>query len=169
MKLLSQIVPTLLLSATLITSLTATDEYVPSSNKNLAVEYTLENKDIAFDKAFFDFTVKPLEKLGFFLSDPHHNVNLVYEQLKGETSLSQLSFSSLVNDQNAIPLFNKDPRIGGFTPFNLVIYRKKSDMKTVITHITPEAALDILHITDKNVRDQYTAMFKPLDEAIEKE
>ncbi|MDP2078830.1 MAG: hypothetical protein Q8J85_12355 [Sulfuricurvum sp.] len=169
MKLLSQIVPTLLLSATLITSLTATDGYVPSSNKNLAVEYTLENKDIAFDKAFFDFTVKPLEKLGFFLSDPHHNVNLVYEQLKGETSLSQLSFSSLVNDKNAIPLFNKDPRIGGFTPFNLVIYRKKSDMKTVITHITPEAALDILHITDKDVRDQYVNMFKPLDEAIEKE
>lgn len=169
MKLLNQIVPTLLLSATLITSLTATDGYVPSSNKNLAVEYTLENKDIAFDKAFFDFTVKPLEKLGFYLSDPHHNVNLVYEQLKGETSLSQLSFSSLVNDKNAIPLFNKDPRIGGFTPFNLVIYRKKSDMKTVITHITPEAALDILHITDTDVREQYTAMFKPLDEAIEKE
>lgn len=169
MKLLSQIVPTILLSASMMTSITAADEYVPSENKNLAVEYTLENKDINFDKAFFDFTVKPLEKIGFFLSDPHHNVNLVYEQLKGETSLSQLSFSSLVSDKNAIPLFNKDPRIGGFTPFNLVIYRKKSDMKTVITHITPQAALDILHITDKDVRDQYTNMFKPLDEAIEKE
>ena len=169
MKLLSQIVPKLLLSATLITSLAAMDEYVPSSNKNLAVEYTLENKDIVFDKAFFDFTVKPLEKIGFYLSDPHHNVNLVYEELKGETALSQLSFSSLVSDDKARPLFNKDPRIGGFTPFNLVIYRKKSDMKTVITHITPEAALDILHITDKDVREQYIAMYRPLDELIEKE
>lgn len=169
MRFLKHIVWTIALSVVIMTSLSANDVYVPSSNKNLAVEYTLENKDIVFDKAFFDFTVKPLEKIGFFLSDPHHNVNLVYETLKGETSLSQLSFSSLVSDDKARPLFNKDPRIGGFTPFNLVIYRKKSDMKTVITHIMPEAALDILHITDKDVRDQYIAMYKPLDELIEKE
>ncbi len=169
MKLLKQIVPGILLGATLLTSLSATDEYVPSNNKNLAVEYTLDNKDIAFDKAFFDFTVKPLEKIGFFLSDPHHNVHSVYEQMLGQTSLSQLSFSSLVNDEKARVLFNKDPRIGGFTPFNLVIYRKKSDEKTVITHITPEAALDILHITDQDVRKQYIAMYKPLDDLIEKE
>jgi len=169
MKLFKQIIPTILLSATVLTSLSASDEYVPSNNKNLAVEYTLENKDITFDKAFFDFTVKPLEKIGFFLSDPHHNVHSVYEEMLGQTSLSQLSFSSLVSDDKARPLFNKDPRIGGFTPFNLVIYRKKSDEKTVITHITPEAALDILHITDKDVREQYIAMYKPLDELIEKE
>lgn len=168
MKLLKQIIPILLLG-TAMTSIVAADDYIPSDNKNLAVEWTLDNKDIAFDKAFFDFTVKPLENIGFYLSDPHHNVNLVYEQLKGETSLSQLSFSSLVSDQKAIPLFNKDPRIGGFTPFNLVIYRKKSDMKTVITHITPEAALDILHITDKDVRSEYIDMYKPLDALIEKE
>lgn len=169
MKSLKKIVPSLLLGATLLTSLGATDDYVPSNNQNLAVEYTLENKDIVFDKAFFDFTVKPLEKIGFFLSDPHHNVHNVYEEMLGETSLSQLSFSSLVSDDKARPLFNQDPRIGGFTPFNLVIYRKKSDEKTVITHITPEAALDILHITDKDVREQYIAMYKPLDDLIEKE
>jgi uncharacterized protein (DUF302 family) len=169
MKLLNQIVPTIFLSAALLTSLNAVDEFVPSKNKNLAVEYTLDNKGVEFDKAFFEFTKKPLEQVGFYLSDPHHNVNQVYEDLLGDTSLSQLSFSSLVNDSKAIPLYNKDPRIGGFTPFNLVIYRKKSDMKTVITHITPEAALDILHISDKDIRDQYIAMFKPLDEAIEKE
>ena len=169
MKLLKQIVPALLFGAAVCTCLSANDDYVPTNNKNLAVEYTLENKDIAFDKAFFDFTVKPLEKIGFFLSDPHHNVHNVYEQMLGQTSLSQLSFSSLVSDDKARPLFNKDPRIGGFTPFNLVIYRKKSDEKTVITHITPEAALDILHITDKDVREQYIAMYKPLDELIEKE
>ena len=169
MKLLKQIIPSIVLGATILTSLNASDDYVPSKNKNLAVEYTLENKDIVFDKAFFDFTVKPLEKLGFFLSDPHHNVHNVYEQMLGQTSLSQLSFSSLVNDEKARPLFNKDPRIGGFTPFNLVIYRKKSDEKTVITHITPEAALDILHITDKDIREQYIAMYKPLDNLIEKE
>jgi uncharacterized protein (DUF302 family) len=129
----------------------------------------LDAKDAAFDKEFFEFTNKPLEEIGFFVNDPHHNVNDVYEKQQGETSLSQLSFSSLINDDKARVLFNKDPRIAGFTPFNLVIYRKKSDMKTVITHITPEAALDVLQISDKDVRDQYIDMFKPLDEAIEKE
>jgi uncharacterized protein (DUF302 family) len=168
MKLFKQIVPTMLLGAGLMTGLTAADEFTPTNNKNLAVEYTLDNKDSAFDKDFFEFTKKPLENAGFFLSDPHHNVNQVYEQQLGETYLSQLSFSSLVNDDKARVLFNKDPRIGGFTPFNLVIYRKKSDMKTVITHITPEAALDILHISDNDVRSQYIDMFKPLDAAIEK-
>ncbi|MGZ8545786.1 MAG: hypothetical protein ACXWVU_00190, partial [Sulfuricurvum sp.] len=169
MKLLKQIIPSVLLGATLLVSLCTADEYIPSSNKNLAVEYTLDSKDKAFDKAFFDFTTKPLEKIGFFLNDPHHNVQDVYEKMFGVTSLSQLSFSSLVNDEKTRVLFNKDPRLGGFTPFNLVIYRKKSDEKTVITHITPEAALDILHISDKDVREQYIAMYKPLDELIEKE
>lgn len=169
MKILKKIVASILLSTTILTSLSATDKFVPSNNKNLAVEYTLDNKDAAFDNDFFKFTKKPLEKLGFFVNDPHHNVNNVYEQQQGKTSLSQLSFSSLVNDEKAKVLFNKDPRIAGFTPFNLVIYRKKSDMKTVITHITPEAALDILQISDKDVRDQYIDMFKPLDAAIEKE
>jgi uncharacterized protein (DUF302 family) len=163
MRIVTKIVSTIALSAAIISSVTAA-EFKPSDNKNLAVEYTLDG-DI--DKDFFEFTKDPLAKIGFFVNDPHHNVNDVYEQQVGKTSLSQLSFSSLVNDNKARPLFNKDPRLGGFTPFNLVIYRKKSDMKTVITHITPEAALDILQISDKDVRSQYIQMFQPLDEVIE--
>ena len=136
-----------------------------AANENLAVVYTVNDK---VDEDFFAFAKKDLGEIGFFVNDPHHNVNNVYEQQVGETSLDQLSFSSMVNDDKARPLFNKDPRIGGFTPFNLVIYRKKSDMKTIITHITPEAALDVLQITDKDVRAQFTDMFKPMDAAIEK-
>lgn len=169
MKLIKNIIPGIALGIATFVSSGIADTFVPSNNKNLAVEYTLENKDIVFDKTFFEFTKKPLEKIGFFVSDPHHNVNDVYEKQLGETYLSQLSFSSLVNDSKVRELFNKDPRLAGFTPFNLVIYRKKSDMKTVITHITPEAALDILQISDKEVRDRYVAMFKTLDESIEKE
>jgi len=169
MKFITKIAATIALSTAVLTSLNADSTFVPSNNKNLAVEYTLEGKDAAFDNKFFEFTKKPLEKIGFFVNDPHHNVNNVYEEQQGETSLSQLSFSSLINDNKARVLFNKDPRIAGFTPFNLVIYRKKSDMKTVITHITPEAALDVLQISDNDVRNQFIDMFKPLDEAIEKE
>lgn len=159
----------LLMSSAILTNVVASEKFVPSNNKNLAVEYTIDDGNSKVDKNFFEFTKKPLEDIGFFLNDPHHNVQNVYIQQVGATSLEQLSFSSLVNDNIARPLMNKDPRIGGFTPFNLVVYRKKSDHKTVITHITPLAALDILQISDKNVRRTFTDMFKPLDAAIEKE
>ena len=156
------------LSVLLLTSLNAADKFVPSSNDRLAVEYTLEVTDENTDKDFFEFTKGELESIGFFVNDPHHNVNNVYEKQVGKTSLNQLSFSAMVNDEKARVLFNKDPRLGGFTPFNLVVYRKKSDNKTVITHIMPEAALDILQISDKSVRQSFIEMFKPLDAQIKK-
>ncbi|MEA2073918.1 MAG: DUF302 domain-containing protein [Campylobacterota bacterium] len=159
-----KLLTTLTLSATLLVSLSSAEAFVPSNNTKLAVEYTVEG-DI--DKDFFNFSKDGTEEVGFYLNDPHHNVNVVYEKQVGATYLNQLSFSSLVNDSIARPLMNKDPRIGGFTPFNLVIYRKKSENKTVITHITPAAALDVLQITDKQVRDTFTKMFNPLDNAIE--
>ncbi len=165
MKLIKSFLTTLTVSATLFTSLNAQTTFTPSSNTKLAVEYTVEGN---IDEDFFKFSKDGTEEVGFFLNDPHHNVNIVYEKQVGETSLSQLSFSSLVNDTVARPLMNKDPRVGGFTPFNLVIYRKKAENKTVVTHIMPEAALDVLQITDKEVRDTFIAMFKPLDSAIEK-
>jgi len=167
MKLFKPLLSVALLTTTLLSSLHA--EFKPSDNKRLAVEYTIDTKDaLAIDKKFFAFTKQPLEDIGFFVNDAHHNVNVVYEKQLGSTELSQLSFSSLINDNKARPLFHTDPRLGGFTPFNLVIYRKKADMKTVITHITPEAALDVLQIEDKGVREQFTKMFVPLDAEIEK-
>ena len=166
MKILKTLATSALL-ATLSLTLNASD-FKPSNNTKLAVEYTINGGDKAFDKDFFEFTKQPLEESGFFLNDPHHNVNIVYEKQVGETRLEQLSFSSLVNDEKARELFNTDPRIGGFTPFNLVIYRKKADHKTVITHIMPDAALDILQISDTNVRKKFKEMFVPLDSTIEK-
>jgi uncharacterized protein (DUF302 family) len=168
MKLLSKVATTILLSSAILTNLNADKTFTPSNNDKLAVEYTIDGGTPTLDKEFFKFTKKPLENIDFYVNDPHHNVNNVYEQQVGKTSLEQLSFSSLVNDDIARPLFNIDPRLGGFTPFNLVIYRKKDDHKTVITHIMPEAALDILQISDKNVRKTFIDMFKPLDKSIEK-
>ena len=163
MKFIKNILGTIALSSLLLSTLSA-DKFTPSNNTKLAVEYTVEG-DI--DKDFFEFSKSGTKKVGFYLNDPHHNVNMVYEKQVGKTSLNQLSFSSLVNDNVAHELMNIDPRIGGFTPFNLVIYRKKSNNKTVITHIMPEVALDVLQITDTKVRGTFTKMFKPLDRAIE--
>lgn len=164
MKTLSALLIALVLSIPFNSSLLSDDTFTPSQNTRLAVKYTIDKN---IDKDFFQFSKNSTEEVGFFLNDPHHNVNKVYEQQVGKTSLKQLSFSSLVNDDTVRPLMNIDPRIGGFTPFNLVVYRKKSDNKTVITHIMPEAALDILQISDKHVRETYIKMFEPLDVAIE--
>jgi uncharacterized protein (DUF302 family) len=166
MKSIKKLLITSVVSLFVVVSTNAGEKFIPSDNKNLAVEYTI---DAIVDERFFKFTKKPLESIGFFVNDAHHNVQNVYAKQVGETSLDQLSFSSFIHDDKARPFFNKEPRLGGFTPFNLVIYRKKDDMKTVITHITPLAALDILQISDKEVREKFIDMFKPLDAAIEKE
>lgn len=165
MRLFNSLVGIAALSTLLVSGVSA--KFIPSENTKLAVEYTIDDADANFDKNFFEFTKQPLEDIGFYLNDPHHNVQNVYVQQVGETQLEQLSFSSLVNDAIARPLMNVDPRIGGFTPFNLVIYRKLSDHKTVITHIMPEAALDILQVEDQEVRKSFIKMFEPLDTAIE--
>ena len=65
------------------------EKYTPSKNKNLAVVYTL---DEIIDKKFFDFAKKDLAKIGFYLNDPHHNVNNVYEERVG---LEPLEWNSL--------------------------------------------------------------------------
>ena len=161
MKLLNR----LLVLAILFTGVYASD-FIPSDNKNLAVVYTFDKDN---DKRFDEFAKSDLKKIGFFLNDPHHRVNDAYETQFGSTDLSLIGFSSILNEEVVRPLLNKDPRLGGFSPFNLLNYRKKSDMKTVVAHLTPEAILDILEIDDEAIRIPYIASFKPLDTLIEKE
>lgn len=137
--------------------------FTPSDNKKLAVVYT---SDKNIDEAFFPFVKEDLKELGYFLSDPHHNVQAVYVNNFGSTELNNLAFSSMMHEETIRPLLNKDPRIAGFSPFNLLTFRKESDMKTVISHLTPEAMLDILQIDDKEIRTTFIKSFEPLDKAI---
>ena len=164
MKLLT----TLIISALISVSVFAVPQkgdvkFTPTDNKNLAIVYTYDEN---IDDKFFPFVKNDLSKIGFFVNDPHHNVQAVYEQNFGSTDLDNIAFSSLVNDKDVRPLLNIDPRLGGFTPFNLLTYRTQAEMKTKVAHLTPEAMLDILEITDEEVRSKFTAMFKPLDAAI---
>ena len=140
-------------------------KFTPTDNKNLAVVWTFEENN---DEAFFKFVKEDAKELGFFVNDPHHNVQAVYAQQFGETFLDNIAFDSLVNDKDVRPLLNIDPRVGGFNPFNLLTYRKEAGGPTVVAHITPEAALDILEISDPKVREPFIKMFEPLDAAIDK-
>jgi len=146
----------------LSTGLLATS-FTPSHNKNLAVLYTFDKN---IDKDFDLFAKKDLLEIGYFLNDPHHRVNDAYEAEFGKTDLEVIGFSSIMKEALVRPLLNEDPRLAGFSPFNLLNYRKKSDKKTVIAHLTPEAILDILEISDEKIRSKYISAFEPLDRLI---
>ena len=150
----------LLVLASFVTTIIAA-----STNKNLAVKYTFTQEN---DARFDVFAKEDLKKIGYYLNDPHHRVNDAYKDQFGSTYLDLIGFSSILNEDVVRVLLNKDPRLGGFSPFNLLNYRKKDDMKTVITHLTPEAILDILEIHDAEIRETYIESFKPLDDLIEK-
>ncbi len=165
MKLLAKLLLISLISSVIYAAPQEGDvKFTPSDNDKLAVVYTFDEPN---EDTFFKFVKDDLSKLGFFVNDPHHNVQAVYEQRYGKTWLENIAFSSLVNDNVVRPLINKDPRIGGFTPFNLLTFRKKSDSITTVTHMTPQAMLDILEIDDPAITEPFIKMFEPLDAAIE--
>jgi hypothetical protein len=135
--------------------------------KNLALFYELTGKDA---EAHYNKVVEEeLPNIGFNLADPHHRVNDQYKSKYGSTTLDLLSFMPVVNDDNVMPLFNIDPRLAGFSPFNMLVYKELNSKSTFVGHLTPEAILDILGIDDKELSEKFIASFKPLDALLDKE
>ncbi len=134
--------------------------------ETLAIFYTFEG-DI--QKPFNDIMENKLKSIDFYTSDPHKRVNDQYEKKYGSTTLDVLSFMPIVNDREILPLLNIDPRIAGFTPFNMLIHKKLDEKNTQVGHLAPTAILDILGIKDKTARAKFIAHLKPLDEKIEAE
>lgn len=133
---------------------------------SLAVMYQLKG-DV--EKKYNKLVEEKASEIGFNVTNPHHNVNNQYEKKWGSTTLENLSFLSSVNDKNIIPLLLKDPRIAGFAPFNMLIYKKKGEEHSHVGHLMPHTMLDILDINDQEIRESFITSFKPLDEMIEKE
>ncbi len=135
-------------------------------SKNLAVVYTFDEE---IEEEYNELIEKKLKTIGFSLADPHKRVNDHYHEKYGSTKLDFLSFMSVVNDEKIKPLFNIDPRIAAFSPFNLLGYKKQGEKQTIVTHLMPEVILDIVGIEDAKLRATFTETFKPLDAMIEKE
>lgn len=129
----------------------------------LATYHTLPGN---IEEKYNDLVENKLKKIGFTLVNPHKRVNYMYETKWGSTALDVLSFMPIVNDKSILPLLNIDPRIAGFSPFNLVIHKKKNENVTHVGHLVPEAMLDILGIQDTEIRDKFTAPFTALDQTI---
>ena len=135
-------------------------------SKNLAVIYTFD-EDI--ETEYNELTEKKVQTIGFALTDPHKRVNDHYKEKYGSTKLDFLSFQSIVNDERIKPLLNIDPRIAGFSPFNLLGYKKLNEKQTYVMHLMPEVILDIIGIDDEKLRAAYIESFVELDALIEKE
>ena len=153
-------------SLLLATSPQVTPSTTTPNKDTLAVFYTLEG-DI--QKKFNTLVEEKLKTIGFTITDPHERVNDHYKEKYGSTVLDVLSFMSVVNDKNVMPLLNIDPRIAAFSPFNMLIHKKLNEKNTHVGHLMPEAMLDMIGIEDAKVRADFTAAFKPLIEMLEKE
>ena len=150
-------------------NLTAETPKLPTTKdptKALAVFWTIPG-DI--QQKYNTIVETKLKEIGFNLTDPHKRVNDQYKAKYGSTILDVLSFLPVVNDDVVMPLFNIDPRLGGFSPFNMLIYKELEEKNSHVGHLMPEAMLDMLGITDPDVKEKFIASFKPLDQLLDKE
>lgn len=121
------------------------------------------------EKAYMDMVNNKITTIGFVLSDPHERINDAYKTKYGGTNLDNLGFFSITNDKVIGPLLMKEPALGGFSPFNLHIYKKQGEDKTYVGHVNPETMLNIVGAKDKDVRTKFIASFSELDKMVEKE
>jgi len=134
--------------------------------KALAVFWTIEG-DV--QQQYNEIVEKKLKEIGFNLTDPHKRVNDQYKTKYGSTVLDVLSFLPVVNDDVVMPLFNIDPRLAGFSPFNMLIYKELEEKNSHVGHLMPEAMLNILGVTDEEVKKKFIDSFTALDTLLNKE
>lgn len=121
------------------------------------------------EKVYNTMVNEKINSIGFVLSDPHERINDGYKTKYGSTNLDNLGFFSIMKDKDIGPLLLKEPSLGGFSPFNLHVYKKMGEDKTYVGHVTPEAMLDIVGVKDADVRAKFTATFPELDKLVEQE
>ena len=129
---------------------------------------------------------KKIESVGYVLSDPHERINDAYKKKYGtktlddgkpndafdpawKETLDNLGFFSVANDVALREILITNPEIGGFSPFNLHIYKKKSKNKTYFGHLVADVMLDVVGIKDATVRTKFAAMFPIFDALVQKE
>jgi len=122
-----------------------------------------------------------IESIGWILSDPHERINDAYEKRYGNPqdpdydkegwskTIDNLGFFSVANDEALRSLLIKAPELGGFSPFNLHIYKKMNEDKTYVGHIVPDTMLDIVGVKDAGIRKEFNAMFPSLDKMVQDE
>ena len=117
---------------------------------------------------FYKMMKDDLPKIGFSITDPHKDINSAYKKKYGKTILDTLNFFPIVHEEKLKRLLEKEPRLAGFNPFNLALYKAQDDKISHVGHLTPVTILDILKIDDMEIRDCYKALFPDLDAMLKK-
>jgi len=157
-----------LIKTTLMLSITASVVFGAD-----AVRFNVINGDVGekYDKFVLG---DQINSSGFSVSDPHERINAAYGKRYGNpkdpdydkawtTNLDNLGFFSMTNDKALYPILKKSPEVVGFSPFNLLIYKKKAEDKTYIGHIDPNTMLDIVGTKNPESRKAFIAMFGSID------
>jgi len=131
------------------------------------------------EKQYNNLINNEIKSVGFVLSDPHGRINDAYEKRYGnkadpdydknwKKNLDNLGFFSIANDVALRKLLISNPELGGFSPFNLHIYKNAGENKTYVGHVVPDTMLDIVGVKDAGVRKEFNAMFPALDNLVQK-
>ena len=163
-----------LIKSTVVLSLLATVAFSADAVRFNVISGDQEDK---YEKEF----LPSLEKAtGFSMSDPHEKIDDAFALRYGNpkdpdydkawsASLDNLGFFSISNDKALYPILKKAPQVAGFAPFNLLIYKNKSEDVTYVGHIDPAAMLDITGVEDKGAREAFVKMYEPLDAYVTQE
>lgn len=139
--------------------------FASAPSKNSTTTYTIKgNASEAYD-LMMD---KPIKALGYRLPDPRKGVNNVYKKEYGSTTLDILNFMTIVNAGHIIPLLEREPKLAGFNPFNLVAYKHQAKDETVVAHLTSSVMMEMLGIKDEKVISEYAKMIDELDGLVSK-
>jgi uncharacterized protein (DUF302 family) len=149
----------------LILSLCISGLFASAPTTNSTVVYTVKGDATEAYGLMMD---KPIKALGYRLPDPRKGVNEVYKKQYGSTTLDMLNFMTIVNVDKMMPLLELEPKLAGFNPFNLVAYKHSGKDETVIAHLTSDAMMDMLHITDTKVISEYNKLMIELDGLVSK-
>ncbi|QSZ43063.1 hypothetical protein GJV85_04260 [Sulfurimonas aquatica] len=140
------------------------------------VRFTIVDGDVS--QKYAKMISTSLEDTGFVLSDPHERINDAYAKRYGNpedpdydkdewnVNLDNLGFYTIAHDEKLNKLLKVAPELGGFSPFNHLIYKNKSENKTYVGHLDPNTMLDIVGVKDSNVREEFVSLFDPLDKWI---
>ncbi len=141
----------------LVASPTQTPDNI--ENKNLAIYHATKGN---VEKQYNSLIEKKLKSIGFRLANSGKKQHDNNETKWNSTTLDVVSLP-IIKDSAILPLLNIEPRIAGFSPFNLVMHKKFDENASYIGHLVPEVMLDILGIKDKKVRNKFSSSFKALD------